>query len=98
MYGQGYGVGASLESFGRRGGGLGLAGYGANQEQEGTRLMGDAAAMETQRNIQGQQAGAQRKAGNAKLGATIGGIAGSFFTPIGTVVGSVLGGLIGGMF
>lgn len=97
-YGGGYGVGASLASFGRRGGSGGLAGVGENQEQEATQLLGDAAAQETQRNAMNTQARAQEKAGNAQLGATIGGVVGTAFGPVGSMVGSVLGGLAGSLF
>ncbi len=95
--GSGYGVGASLASFGRQNGG-GLAGVGASEEAEATQLLGDVAAQETQRNAMNTQLRAQKKAGNAQLGASLGAIAGSVLPGVGTLLGGVLGGLAGGLF
>lgn len=96
--GGGYGVGASLASYGRRGQTGGLAAAGANQEQEASQLLGDAAAQETQRNAQNTQLESQAKQGNAALGASIGALAGSVIPGVGTLIGGVLGGLAGGLF
>ncbi len=95
--GSGYGVGASLASFGRQTGG-GLAGVGAGQEAEATALLGDVAAQETQRNAMNTQLRAQSKAGNAQLGSTLGALAGSVIPGVGPLLGGVLGGLAGGLF
>jgi hypothetical protein len=94
-----YGVGASLATLGRRGGGAGLAGEGASREAEATQMLGDVAAQETQRNIQNQRMAAQEKAGNQQLGSTLGSVAGfAVGGPVGSMVGGVLGGLAGGLF
>lgn len=94
----GYGVGASLATYGRRNAGGGLAGMAGNQEQEATQLLGAAASEETARNVQNTQLHAQQKAGNAQLGSTIGALAGSVIPGVGTLIGGVLGGLAGGLF
>jgi phage tail tape-measure protein len=97
MIGQGYGVGASLNSLGRNAGG-GLAGAAEAREQQGMQMLGDVAAQETQRNIANTQARAQAKAGNMQLGATLGAAIGSVVPGVGTLIGGVLGGLAGGLF
>jgi uncharacterized protein YqgC (DUF456 family) len=80
-----YGIGA---------GAGGLTGYGMDQEKEAVGLLGQSADAESKRNIANQQANLDRKAGNAKLGATLGSAIG-MVTPLGPV-GSIVGGLLGG--
>lgn len=93
----GYGVGASLASVGRAGGGL--AGMAENREQQAMQMLGDVAAQETQRNVANTQMESQAKAGNMQFGATAGALAGMYtFGPVGALVGGVLGGLAGSLF
>jgi hypothetical protein len=93
----GYGVGASLASVGRAGGGL--AGAAESREQQAMQMLGDVAAQETQRNVTNKQIAAQEKAGNMQLGSTLGAAVGTAVMPgVGTLIGGVLGGLAGGLF
>jgi len=65
----GYGVGASLSTFGKGGGaGDSLANYGAGQGQEALQELGDVAAQETQRNAANTQRRAQETQGYMQLG------------------------------
>ena len=86
----GYGMGASLAS------------YGQGQQQEAMGQLGAVAREETQREISNKQAEAQRKSGNVQLGATAGAMAGmaygSALGPWGAMVGGLVGAVAGGLF
>ena len=89
--------------------GGGLAGAGLDQENEATQQLGDAAQVETNRNIENQRIVQQNRSSNMQMGTT-GGMAagwavgaanaaawGSNAGPYGAMIGGVLGGLMGGL-
>lgn len=90
----GYGVGASLATFGQ------------NQQQEATQLLGKAADEESARNAKNKELEAQERAGKKQLGATVGGVAGMAIGaeygaaagPWGALIGGVIGAVAGGLF
>ena len=106
--GEGYGIGASLAS------------YGADQKRQAMLELGNAAEQENARNIKNQQlsqaekqgkiqlgsgkllvldvAGTAIAAGGAAAGAASGAAAGSVLPGIGTLIGGALGALAGGLF
>lgn len=93
--GQQYGIGASLASV------------GLNVQREALHEYSAAADEEAKRNAENTRLEAQRKAGNAQLGATAGGLAGGAIAgaefgssagPWGMAIGAVAGALFGSMF
>jgi phage tail tape-measure protein len=91
----GYGVGASLASFGQ------------GQKQEAVQLLGRAADEEAARNARNKQLEAEEEAGKKQLGASLGGLAGGAIAgatwgsaagPWGTLIGGVIGAIAGGLF
>lgn len=99
-----FGIGPSLAAYGSRGRSPSLAAAGQSEETLATNELGQAAALETQRNDANKRAAAEAKQGNQALGSTVGGLAGgaaagamygSSAGPWGTVIGGVIGALAG---
>jgi phage tail tape-measure protein len=107
--GEGYGIGASLAS------------YGADQKRQAMLELGSAAEQENARNIKNQQLSQAEKQGKIQLGSTLGAMggmaagtaiaaggaaagaasgaaAGSVLPGLGTLIGGALGALAGGLF
>ena len=84
----GYGVGASLVSFGQ------------GQKHEATQMLAKAADDESRRNAQNQALEAQEKAGRQQLGGSLGAIAGAQYGaalgPWGALIGGALGAVAAG--
>lgn len=95
----GFGIGASLSSYGARARSPSLAAFGQDEESQAMGEMGQAASLETQRNAENTRLAAQDKAGKQQLGATLGAMAGNAVLPgLGGVIGGLFGGLAGGLF
>lgn len=88
-----YGVGAALNN-------MSLVGQGLGQKADATNTMAKAADEEQRRNMQNEQAEAQRKAGNQQLGATGGAMLGMMALggPWGALLGGVVGAAAGNLF
>jgi hypothetical protein len=92
--GEGYGIGASLAS------------YGADQKRQAMAELGSAAEQENKRNIQNQQNAQAEKQGKIQLGSTVGAMGGmalgaTYGTaggPIGALIGGAVGAIAGGLF
>jgi hypothetical protein len=92
--GEGYGIGASLAS------------YGTDQKRQAMLELGSAAEQENKRKIANEQNAQAEKQGKIQLGSTLGAMGGmamgaSYGTaggPIGALIGGALGALAGGLF
>jgi len=78
--------------------------FGEDQNQEALKELGQASAMETERENKNKIAKAEAKQGNQALGSTVGGLAGGAIAgamygssagPYGTLIGGVIGALAG---
>lgn len=75
--------------------GAGLTSMGQDQQRLGTQMLGEAAGLETQRNIGNQQRQAQAAQGGAQMGAMAGAKIGASFGPWGMLAGGLIGALGG---
>lgn len=102
-----FGIGPNLANYGSRGRSPSLVAFGQDENQEALSELGQAAAIQTDRDNKNKIAKAQAKQGNQALGSTIGGLAGGAIAgatygsaagPWGSLIGGVIGALAGNLF
>jgi len=99
-----FGIGPNLANYGSRGRSPSLVAFGQDQNQEALGELGQAAAIENDRENKNKIAKAQAKQGNQALASTVGGLAGGAIAgatygsaagPWGSLIGGVVGALAG---